>query len=266
MDGSCRTQVGAVMGIGDEIMVTGEVKRLVTKYNNPKLRVGILDLRKTGRMRWHEIWEGNPNIVLPGGHYDVTHANGGGNRPYIQDKGMRAWTWKPYTPEPGAIYLTDAERAWAEGYAGHVLVNPTIKAGASPNKLWPLARWIELVSANPHIPWLQVGAPSDPRVCKKFVATPTFRHAVAVLAVARAAVLHEGGLHHAAAAVGTRSVVIYGGFISPKCTGYNTHANLFADSDKYPLGCGMRVGCFHCESAMKSITTRHVARHLEAML
>jgi hypothetical protein len=47
----------------------------------------------------------------------------------------------------------------------------------------------------------------------------------------------EGGLHHAAAALGVRAVVIFGGFISPATTGYELHTNLFTGGQ----ACGMRI-------------------------
>ena len=94
------------------------------------------------------------------------------------------------------------------------------------------------------------------------IRTSDFRMACAVMAHARAAVLPEGGLHHAAAAVGTSAVVIYGGYISPEQTGYTLHHNLFTGG----VPCGMRQPCSHCIEAMSKITPELVMRNLMEIL
>jgi ADP-heptose:LPS heptosyltransferase len=68
----------------------------------------------------------------------------------------------------------------------------------------------------------------------------------------------EGGMHHASAAVGVPAVVIFGGYISPKVTGYEGHINLFTGTG---LGCGNSQPC-EC-SCMAGIT---VGRVCEAVL
>ena len=95
-----------------------------------------------------------------------------------------------------------------------------------------------------------------------YLHTPTFKQAAAVLARAKAAVLPEGGLHHAAAALGIRAVVIYGGFISPKQTGYDMHINLFTGTEP----CGSRKSCEHCRASMAKITPEEVFEHLKTLL
>ena len=75
-----------------------------------------------------------------------------------------------------------------------------------------------------------------------------------MLSQSRLAVLPEGGLHHAAAASGTPSIVIFGGFISPRQTGYLHQSNLFTGGDP----CGMRHRCSHCKRAMDRITVEEV--------
>jgi ADP-heptose:LPS heptosyltransferase len=86
--------------------------------------------------------------------------------------------------------------------------------------------------------------------------------AAATLSRARAAVLPEGGLHHAAAAVGVKSIVIYGGYISPQQTGYNLHENIFTGGEP----CGMRIPCRHCEKAMASIAPEMVMEKLKKIM
>lgn len=257
------------MGIGDEIMVTGEVRKLVLRKTG--VRVAVRDLRHGAGPkwhRWHPVWDGNPHIARPGEPFDEILDNGPSNRPYIDGKSVRFWVWKEYGPEPGELYLTDAERALGSYARDRIVIQPFIKASASPNKLWPMAFWQDLVFQTAHrFHWLQIGEGNEPRVYgAEFLRTASFRDACGVLAGARAAVLHEGGLHHACAALGTPAVVIFGGFISPSVTGYASQANLFVDSPQHPLGCGARTPCFHCHRAMQSIRPEIVVAHLERII
>jgi ADP-heptose:LPS heptosyltransferase len=254
------------MGIGDEIMVSGEVRNLVRKFGVSTL-VRIAHPGK-GMGREHDIWKGNPHIAAPDAkNFTHTILAGGGLRPYIRAKQIRNWLWKPYTPTPGEIYLTPHELSMADHGRGAVVIQPTIKDSASPNKLWRLEYWEALVASAPELRWLQVGDGLGPRVRgAEYRLTTSFREACGVMLGARAAVLHEGGLHHAAAALGVPAVVIFGGFISPECTGYNLHRNMYVESREHHLGCGMRVSCTHCEMAMRKITPRDVRKELEVLL
>jgi hypothetical protein len=79
---------------------------------------------------------------------------------------------------------------------------------------------------------------------------------------------HEGGLHHAAAAVRLPAVVIFGGFITPAVTGYAEQVNLTAPGlgVAHPLGCGRRVDCPHCADAIAQITPELVAQEVRKVL
>jgi len=86
---------------------------------------------------------------------------------------------------------------------------------------------------------------------------------MAVLANAALYVRPEGGLHHAAAAMRVRAVVIFGGFIHPLTTGYPEHANIFKGS----RACGT-IGrrCPHCADAMRRISVQEVMRSIKGEL
>src|SRR5262249_52788187 len=86
------------------------------------------------------------------------------------------------------------------------------------------------------------------------VVTATFRDALCILSLARLYVGPEGGLHHAAAALGVPAVVIFGGFSSPRATGYPWHSNIAAPGKP----CGSIAYCAHCREAMASITVERV--------
>lgn len=253
------------MGIGDEIMVTGEVRKLALAQ--PGVRVAIRDMRKPVWHRWHPMWNNNPHIALPGRPYDLILDNAPGCRPYIAAKSHRAWVWQEYGPERGEIFLSDPERALGRDMGDAVVIQPFIKASASPNKQWPVKNWQALIDLHPDWRWVQVGDGGDPTMSGvEFVRTLSFREACGIIAGARAVICQEGALHHAAAALGIPCVVIFGGFISPQVTGYASQRSLYVASDQHELGCGLRTPCFHCHRAMLSIRPEHVAAALMALL
>lgn len=233
------------MGIGDELMAAGAARRERARLQYGP--VGVVD--RWGRRRWHPIWDYCPDVARPEVRAPVI-TNAGKARPYIDWPGSDATRWKfiPYRPEPARVELPADVRAWAEQYRGRVVIESRIKAGAPVNKQW--GKWSELQARRPDIPWLPM-----PEL-------PSFIHALAVLSVARAAVLPEGGLHHGAAAMGLRAVVIFGGYVSPANTGYDMHRNLFTGGEP----CGNRQPCAHCREAMSQITPAMVLRELEQIL
>jgi ADP-heptose:LPS heptosyltransferase len=241
------------MGWGDEIIVTGMARRLQEIVPLP---VRVLD--RHGKPRRHDIWRGNPRIAAPDHKGPVqTLVCGEGRRPYVERQAKDRWIWRDWPCPVGEIYLSAREREFAARYPGRVILEPTIKAEASPNKDWGRARWEALARMlrNAGLPVAQMGGPGTPRLeGVELIPTPGFREAAAVLGAATLAVVPEGGLHHAAAALGVRAVVLFGGFISPRQTGYAAHVNLFTGGRP----CGMRVRCRHCEEAMAAITPDEV--------
>jgi ADP-heptose:LPS heptosyltransferase len=260
------------MGFGDEIMVTGEARRLQERDRRP-----IAVRGRDGRARWHPMWQGNPRIAPPAAvatGRDVQWCNNyPGHRPYVDyaRTTKQRWVYTDWRCTPGQIYLSAEEAGFGEPWRGRdfVVVEPHVKATASPNKRWGLARTqavVDAISGRDGAPaFVQFdwgGGPPLQRTIE--VRTPSFRHACAVLAQARAYLGPEGGLHHAAAALGVPAVVIFGGMTAPANTGYDGHVNLFDNGPDSP--CGRRVPCLHCERAMAAIRPEIVGYHLEHLL
>lgn len=250
------------MGWGDEIIVTGQARLL---QSNPREKIVVQD--RHGQHREHEMWRGNPRIATRSERLgDVKYLkNGPGHRPYIAEKHTSHWKWKEWECPVGEIYLTEQEQAFAAKFDPGIIIEPAIKQKASPNKDWGRARWERLVELlRPlGLPISQIGSDGTQVVAgAKLIQTPSFRAGCAVLARARVAVLPEGGLHHAAAALGVKAVVIFGGYISPKQTGYAMHTNLFTGGEP----CGMRILCPHCARAMNDITPNAVAKEVGRLL
>lgn len=274
------------MGFGDEIMAAAEAMKLQAR-DEQKRKVVILDRHR--RPRWHDLWRGVKAVAHPN---EVSRnldpafqwmQNGPGCRPYVdyvrmarefalifpgqkfttkvKDKRLpwRYTTWRATRADLPAIKLAPKRRL------GTVLVEPHIKSGASPNKTWPWGFWVRLVADNPDIDWIQVGPTGTTQLPGvRFIQTENFLAGCHILSSCGAAVLPEGGLHHAAAAIRMPAVVIFGGMTSPANTGYSMHINLTAGGDQSP--CGQRVPCQHCDAAMRSITPTTVIKELRSVL
>ena len=205
-----------------------------------------------------EVFRNNPKIVHPFSKEGVEFwGRVNGLRPYCVEKTATRWRWREYKPIIGELYLEQAETEFAETLSLDVVLEPNVKGGASPNKDWGWVRWEELARLlfKEGLHPAHLGPQGTKRLnCARFVETRTFRQACAALTKAKVAVLHEGGLHHAAAVAGVPAVVLYGGFISPRQTGYDSQVNLFTGGEP----CGWRTRCAHCDSAMAKITPEEV--------
>lgn len=236
-------------------MATAQVKQLNERTGRQVVVVNTLM-----KPQWHEVFENNPRIARSFGRGTVHVINASGVRPYIVSKGAERWTWKRWDIRPGEIYLSAAEKAFAAPHAGHVLIEPNTKVDGS-NKSWLWHRWQELVDRGGS--YIQVGAAGARRLDGvRFVETANFRQACAVLAASRAFVGTEGGLHHAAAALGVPAVVLFSEFISPDITGYPTQRNL-RHAGK---ACGARYACAGCRVSMQAITVDEVESNLKDIL
>lgn len=245
------------MGWGDEIMVTALARTM--RLKDPRV-VRVLD--RQGGPRWCELWEHSPHIAQPEERGDFqTLVNGPGARAYIEAKTATRWTWRKWDITPGEITLSKQERTFSARHANRIIIEPNLKPSANPNKQWGWHRWQRLVvlAGRKGVRFTQVG-PHGVRLLDgvDWVETHDFREACAVMAGASAAVLGEGGLHHAAAAFSVPAVVIFGGYISPDITGYSLHTNIFTGGK----ACGSRRLCSHCSIAMANIPVEQVLESL----
>jgi len=244
-------------------MSIGEAKRIYKRTGQP-----VLITDPHGRPVRSELFSGVPYLLQrPERMRYQRLVNSSGHRPYIKAKHADRWVWRPYKPEPADIIFTPAELAFAEPYRGSIMLEPSVKDIGHKNKDWGLLYWLKLANAM-HSDRLGpvIQCVKEPTIRglphAKIVTTKGFRLTAAVLSVCKAYVGPEGGLHHAAAAVGVPAVVIYGGFISPNITGYAQHRNLFTGGEP----CGMRTDCPHCRKAMLDITPSMVLKELKEIL
>lgn len=221
------------------------------------------------KIRWDQyspsIFDRNPNIANP---QQIHRSNlewipfYKGHRLYNTNGGDR-WIWNyEFKAKPGEIYFSDRERKFAEVHKpGFIVIEPNVPhwKSVAPNKQWPVWKFNEvaklLVARGHRVVQFTHGSVGHNLPYATQIATPDFRKALAVLRRAALYIGPEGGLHHGAAAVGVPAVVLFGGFIPPQVTGYDTHTNLTGGAE----ACGMFGACNHCRKALERISVEEVA-------
>ena len=249
------------MGFGDEILASGLARGAAVRGK----RVAFGDRQ---RIIWGpesvEIFRGNPNVAPPGseGAADLEWiAHYPGNRLYNR-AGGNGWVWNyDFRPVPGEIFFDANESALAARVApGFVLIEPNVPPhkDVTSNKQWDPARfqWVadRLREGGHRVVQLTYNGILHQLRDVEMVPAQTFRIALAVLERAALFIGHEGGMHHGAAALGIPAVVIFGGFIPTRVTGYENHDNLAAGEP----ACGSRTPCQHCREALDAITAGQV--------
>jgi ADP-heptose:LPS heptosyltransferase len=251
------------MGYGDQLMASGMARGAWARGKRIAFGNGI-------QIIWDqhsaEVFRGNPNIVSPGSE----SADGivwipyyKGHRLYNRhDKIKDRWVWNmDFHALPGEIFLDKFEVKSGERFGkGFVVIEPQSAPWKSvaANKDWGRGKFqavADRLRAGGHkVVQFQSDRGSPVLAGVMPIKTTSFRDAVAVLSHAAIYIGSEGGLHHAAAAVGIPAVVLFGGFIPPSVTGYATHANLTGGAE----ACGSLKPCAHCRKAMEAISVEEV--------
>jgi hypothetical protein len=242
------------LGYGDQLLATGIARK--ARLFRPGKKICIGD---GTQVEWGEVFENNPHIskeIVPGCVW--VHSNKS-FRPYVDNEKCTAdkMAWRrDFKASPGELFLTAEEKAkWTQ--TGFVYIEPNIKGWLGPNKDWGFDRWQEVVNRLP-LRWVQ--GPGRKLEGVEQVQTASFRDACALLARADLFVGTDGGLHHAAAALGKKAVVVWGGFTHPRNLGYDTHINLHSGVEP----CGSLKPCDHCKKAMDRITVEMVVKAIES--
>lgn len=226
-------------------MALGRLERLYEETGKPHAVTCAIGIK-----RQHPAWIGNPAW-----DNDATKSitDGGGYRPYIKWwKGGRAVFDFSHKARAGKIYLTKEEKDFIPIVGDYIVVAPSLKGTASPNKDWGFDKFQKIVD-NIGIRCVQLIADDSERLLKGafVVKTKTFRLAASVISRSKLVICNEGGSHHMAASMGVPAVVIFGSFISPDITGYDNHANITTLEADF---CGNWDDCAICQKSMEKIT------------
>ncbi len=277
------------MGMGDEVMATGDAARL---FRQTKKKVIVLD--RNDRARYHDLFRGNPKIHEPttwvGSLRDHPLVRSGpGRRPYadyqaIENLGRRknpqAETSKElrraasrlmfnydYRAEAGEIHIGPEERGYADravaSLGSFVIIEPNIK-GRTPAKQWGLGRWQDLadeLSRRGRQP-IQIGAGAGIKLTNvRYIKTPTFRVGMAVMDLAQTFIVPEGGLHHGFAALHKRGVALFAGR-TPLILSYPDQLTWFIEHKGGP--CGFEhIDCSLCRKLWNDLTVSDVLAMLD---
>lgn len=252
------------MGLGDNLMATGFARGAKDRGK----RIAFGDGKS---LIWDQhsavVFLHNPNIAAPGTENDTDvewFPFYKGRRIYNRhDVSRSRWIWNYEFKAPrGEMFFTDEEEEVGASHGnGFVVIEPGTpqQKSVAVNKQWPawkfasVAKMLDREGVEVR-QFIYPGSTPIPGV--KTIKTKNFRFALATIKNAGAYVGPEGGLHHGSAAVGTRAVVLFGGFIPPAVTGYDDHINLTGGAE----ACGSLRRCHHCINAMNLIKVDEVFR------
>jgi len=251
------------MGYGDEIMGSGLARGAHARGK----RIAFGDGHKIIWGAWApEVYQGNPNVAAPGQERQP-------NLEWIEFYSSRRkynkltndrskWVWNyDFKAVPGEFFFDKLEQKVAASFApGFIVIEPNVEwhKKVASNKDWGESKYKELARRlllQGHR-LVQFKHRNSRRLIEgaDIIDLHKFRYAIAAMSKASLYIGPEGGMHHAAAAVGTKAVVIFGGFIPPQVTGYDTHINLTGGAE----ACGHIEPCRHCHQAMANISVDQV--------
>lgn len=173
-------------------------------------------------------------------------------------------------PKKPEIFLTTKEKnrfALPTGTKPWIAMHSTGVTEMTENKNWYPERFLEVSKRLKEAYRLvQLGRSSDPalEVDLDLRGKIRPRAAAAVLASCSVLLCQVGFLMHAAAAVGTRAVVIYGGFEAPWESGYEQNINLYTKLPCSP--CWLRGPCPYDKECMKQISVDEVMNSVSEAL
>lgn len=226
------------MGWGDDLISTGIAKKAHLKTGKNVL------IGDGSRVHWSPVFDGNPRLAKEGPGVWVKSYPG--CRPYIKtiEEGRYVFN-DAFRVEPGELYIPKLTKS------DYVYIEPNIKGEISNNKDWGFDNWQRVVDSV-NVRWVQ-GKGRRLRGVEQ-IETQSFLEASSLLTGAFLFVGTDGGLHHAAAALGVPAVVVWTGFSPSRVLGYDSHINLQANVK----ACGRFKDCDHCRKAAKQITPEMV--------
>ncbi len=276
------------MGYGDSIMVTGMAKAAKKKYPDYQIIVG--DRKKLLSYYDHIIFNNNPNITVES-EIDLSKRTiwieeYQGKRSYVSNADKNKFYWnEKYRAFKGEFFFTHKEIRFAQSIINKIkkisntklkkiiFIEPSRntshknadKNNGEENKKWEIKKWQKVVHYFKNkILFIQSTYKNCEILDGVYNFDLSFRKACVVMSLCNFYLGWEGGFSHAAAALDKKAVVLFGGYIHPKTTGYNFHHNIYIDIAGSP--CGMRTYCKHCEECRNLITTDQVINKVETML
>jgi len=167
------------------------------------------------------------------------------------------------------LYLDAADRGFGRFGDCQIAIHSTAMSAGMPigNKEWYPERFQRVVDAlSGEVTFVQLGLPTDPPLQNvvDLRGKTTLRQAAATVANSRALVGLAGFLMHVAKAVGTKSVIVYGGREHPSQTGYADNVNLYTAVPCAP--CWLWNRCDYGRECMDRISADDVIAAVRGVL
>ena len=283
------------MGLGDDLMITGFVEQEAIKHPNKQIVIGSL---KENLIFDSIIYLNNPKIThssqldktKPVHFIDYSNLN----RFYInyEKHNDNNIIWRTdFKLIPGKIYFSkkeindafkiidQAKNYWYANYktkpkkiiffeSYSTKINNDYYSYRMKNKNWGEANWKNLINKlKDKYLIIQSVHEKSVKINGTYYADQgfDFRTACAVLKNCDLFLGNEGSFGHVAAAVNTKAVIYFGGWISPKSTGYDMHTNIYHDVSESPCG-AKSYNCKHCENARSEITVTYMEEKIKLTL
>ena len=258
-------------------MVTGFARIAKQKY--PEFQVVIGD-RKKGIIVDSPIFYNNPNITKSSEISleikKVWIENYSNNRPYIKKQNEEKFYWNmEYRPIAGDLFFKKEEveksnlfykkMELIKGNKKVVFIEPSRIQKIFDKRDWGEDNWQQLISSlKEEILFIQ-SVHNDSKIFNDAIPfSADFRTACSMLNLCDAFIGWEGGFSHAAAALKKKAVVLFGGWIHPKTTGYFMHSNFYIDIEGSP--CGVKKNCEHCNKCRDLMSVDKVIKKLKEIL
>lgn len=172
------------------------------------------------------------------------------------------------------LFLSEEERSNARKIlkdvgSDFITIDPHTKDEYTVNKRYPFDKWqnvVDEVRKNLGIEVVQIGSPTD-QILKgvtDLTGKTSFRQAAAIISHSLLHAGPEGGLMHAANAVGIKSVILITGFLHPRMTCYEENSNIWIGEPHGP--CGMKVECSQCKQECEDHDEKEIFEEISRML
>lgn len=264
------------MGLGDDLLLTALFREVKERHPERKL---VYTKRRGIPVTPREILWGRPvrsSIFLNNPHLSPIREVGLLERPICLHEGderLKYWTYidkerivfktggniidilcrgfgienprKKCVLVPTPDELAAASRVAAEIGRPFVLIEPHAKDTATANKGYPFPFWQAVADAvrGLGVEAVQVGTGGKPVLdgVRSVAGRLTFRETAALMPHSLTLVATEGGLMHAANAMGLPAVIVYTGYNRPWFAGYPENVSIFSDFECAP--CGLQKPC-----------------------
>jgi len=255
-------------------LVTGLIRNLKEKYPRKKIVVEVH--KKSPYLK--VLFQGNPHLsFVTCKHHCSTKRHLRPN--YFIVKETKKNIYKQLANSAGLqeevfpeLFFSEKELISKDykNLVNYVTICPKGKQGfASNRKEWGASNFQKLVELFPQLNFVQIGTPAVNLLRGVIDARGEEIRKVALIMKRSSFFIGlEGGLMHLAKAVGTKSIIVYGGLISPKISGYGENINVYNNVDCSPCFSHSQGTLGQCESmkCMKGITVEMVAKKIAKWL